>query len=151
MRAEATSIDFNPAECPNVESVGDAPWTFEVALFSTPTFDATLVDINRIQLRTESGMTLPGGVSGVDVGRAAASSSCDCVATAPDGLIDALLDFDVDLLNRRILSAQRDGPVVLTLSGYLLDGTFFSANDCVVFDGHVPVDAIVQGAIGVGG
>jgi hypothetical protein len=136
------SLDIKPGSCPNPlnrNSNGVLP----VALLGTDTFDVTLVDLASIQLYRADGVAgsvtplegPPGPRSVVeDVGTIFEGDLCDCHDLRGDGFDDLSMKFNkskvVEILELDDLEAG--SYVELVLSGFLLDGTPFSASDCIL-------------------
>ena len=70
--------------------------------------------------------------------------SCECHTLGADGIDDLVMKFSVsDLAVAFDLdNIKTDSPVIVTVSGTLFDGTFFTASDCL---------RIVPNARGLGG
>lgn len=121
-------LDIKPGSCPNPltpMSQGVIP----AALLGSATFDLSQVDVSTLALEGVA----PIRVSIDDVGSPIADpkDDCDCEGSAPDGFDDLTLKFDTqDIISA--LGPLTGGDVIeLTLTGELLDGTPFTASDCM--------------------
>jgi hypothetical protein len=135
------SLDIKPGSCPNSfnrSSHGVLP----VALAGSPAFDVTNIDIGTILLSRADGVGgsvaphegPPGPHTEVeDVTSTFEVIDCECEETTPDGIFDLSMKFKTDdVVSILELDSLPAGAwVELVVSGQLLDGTTFSANDCV--------------------
>ena len=135
------AMDAKAGACPNsfnLESHGVLP----VALIGTDAFDASEVDVTTLRLARADGtggsvlaLRGPPGPRAeiVDVTEPVDGAICDCHKVAGDGKLDFESQFDSDaLVDALELEATPPGTQVeLVLTGELLDGTGFSASDCV--------------------
>src|SRR5262245_35301264 len=143
------SLDIKPGACPNSfnpKGHGVLP----VALVGSEELDVTQVDITSLHLARADGTGEsvaplegpPGPHTEVgDVSRPFEGETCDCgKLTGGDGILDLEAKFDGDALVPALgLDVAPPGALVeLVLTGELLDGTSFSASDCVRL---VPPDA----------
>ena len=135
-------LDIKPGGCPNSfnrSSHGVLP----VTLVGTDRFDVMEVDLSTILLSRADGVggsvapnEGPPGPHSVfeDVATPFEGELCDCHELAGDGILDLAMKFRTDdvvaaLLLNDLLPA---GDLVeLVVSGALLDGTEFSASDCI--------------------
>jgi len=139
-------LDIKPGSCPNPvnpRSKGVVP----MAIVGSDSFDVTQIDAGTLTLRRADGVgsvaTPLSGPPGPritidDVATPFAGDLCDCHDLGGDGIDDLLLKFSTpELAGAFQLSKVRSGaPIMLTLSGSLLDGTAFRASDCVVIPGN---------------
>jgi len=132
------AIDIKPGSCPNplnVKSQGVLP----VAILGTESFDVTQVDPATVKL--EGVAPLRWAIEDV------ATPSVECNTFGPDGYLDLTLKFDTqeilvklklstsDLIGESeiVLSDLEDGEsLMLTLTGYLYDGTPILGEDTVL-------------------
>jgi hypothetical protein len=157
-------LDIKPGSCPNPfntkwfqnldasngKDVGNNKkgGVLPVALAGTLCFDVHQVDVTT--LRLEGVTPLRSGLE--DVTGPAGENDCGCNGDGPDGFVDLTLKF-----SRREIAAAM-GPVLhgevvtLTLTGELLDGTRFSASDCVTIRGKLdePEPYLAPGPIVLG-
>ncbi|MCH7719540.1 MAG: hypothetical protein IH988_00935 [Planctomycetes bacterium] len=135
-------LDIKPGSCPNSfnrNSHGVLP----VALVGTDTFDVAQVDISSIQLsRTDGvggGVTPHEGPPGphsvfADVATPfEGKEPCDCHELEGDGILDLSMKFITDdMVEALQLDDLPAGDLIqLVVNGTLLDGTPFSASDCI--------------------
>lgn len=133
-------FDIHPGSCPNPLNVNAG----SAALVSFPTallgndFDVTQVDLDSLTL-SRSVLFQPGPSVPPDHLDFADSATpfegdlCGCNAYGADGTLDLTLHFDLqDVVSVLDLDLEPDGTVLeLQLNGLLLDGTPFTARDCV--------------------
>jgi parallel beta-helix repeat protein len=138
---EEVALDIKPGSCPNSFN-RDSNGVLPVALAGTPGFDVTEVDIGSIRLSRADGVggavaphEGPPGPYSVfeDVATPFAGETCECIEAEGDGIMDLSLKFlSNDVVGMLDLNGLPDGDLVeLVVSGQLLDGTDFSANDCI--------------------
>ena len=134
-------LDIKPGGCPNVfnrNSHGVLP----VALLGGADFDVTTVDVSSVRLLRADGVggavapnEGPPGPHSVfeDVATPFAGQTCDCLDLAGDGILDLSMKFRTDAVVAALgLNDLPAGALVeLVLRGCLLDGTAFSAGDCL--------------------
>jgi hypothetical protein len=154
------SLDIKPGECPNPfnrKSRGVLP----VALVGSDELDVTRVDVTTLRLARgdgaggsvapNEGPRGPHTVVG-DVATPFAGESCGCHALAGDGTLDLESKFESEEVVAELeLDALAPGALVeLVLTGELLDGTAFSARDCVrlVPPGAAPATLTISTARG---
>jgi hypothetical protein len=130
--ATGPALDIKPTSCPNpfnLKAQGQLP----VAVLSTETFDATMIDAATLELSGPDGSVEPIWHRYGDVATPILPDGipCECTEEGPDGLTDLKLKFwRQDVVD--ILGYVDDGDMVpLTVAGYMLDGTPFEASDCV--------------------
>jgi hypothetical protein len=121
------SLDIKPRSCPNSvnpKSKGKLP----AAILGTPGFDVHDIDISTLLLE---------GIAPIrsDFEHVAAPLSnpdpCECTKAGPDGHVDLTLTFETqDIISALGTNASRETRT-LTLTGFLLGGTPFEANDCI--------------------
>jgi hypothetical protein len=133
-------LDILPGECPN-ELNPRRFGTVRIAVVGTPTFEVWRINTTSLALSRADGV---GGVvkpihrrSGpvirfADVARPVDADLCAC-GTGGDGVTDYVLSLSArDLIDTLELdSAKPDSAIRLLLTGSLLDGSLFSAADCV--------------------
>jgi len=133
-------LDIKPGSCPNPLNVkmfeshsgkgakAKKGGVLPVAILGTEAFDVYDVDVSTLLL--EGVAQLRHGYEDVTA-PLAGGEECECTTAGPDDYLDLTLKFDT----MDIVAAL--GPVfnneyrMLTLTGTLLDGTPFVANDCV--------------------
>lgn len=140
-------MDIRPGSCPNPinrRSKGVIP----IALFGSSDFDVEQVDISSLMLFRADGMGgivsphegPPGPHTTVsDIGAAGLpgeeDEDCACreSSSEEDGFMDLVMKFKTaDVMHQLELDEfERGTQVELMLSGYMLDGSEFSASDCV--------------------
>jgi hypothetical protein len=150
------ALDIKPGSCPNSfnrRGNGVLPG----ALTATEGFDVTQVDLATILLSRADGVggavaphEGPPGPHTVieDVSAPLDGEGCECDELAPDGVMDLSMKFrSADVVEVLELDSLPAGDLVeLVVSGQLLDGTEFSASDCI---GLVPPgDINGDGAVG---
>ncbi|MCZ6735615.1 MAG: hypothetical protein O7C65_07485 [Planctomycetota bacterium] len=135
-------LDIKPGACPNPfnrSSHGVLP----VALVGAKDFDVTEVDLSSLLLSRDDGVG--GGVAPnegppgphsvfADVATPFAGKElCDCINAGADGTQDLWMKFkSEELVDALQLNDLPAGALVsLVLTGTLLDGTVFSASDCI--------------------
>ncbi len=135
------SLDIKPGACPNSfnrNSHGMLP----AAILGSDDFDAAQIDIASITLLRADGIggsvapnEGPLGPHSVldDVGTPFGGEPCDCHALGGDGLIDLVMHFSstelVEALELNDLPADAQVPLIVT--GELIDGSPFTATDCI--------------------
>jgi hypothetical protein len=142
----AAHLDIKPGSCPNPvnpRSRGVVP----IAIVGSESFDVTNVDIESLILARADGVG--GSVAPLagphgprahieDVATPFDGEECDCHELGSDGFDDLALKFSTvevsEALQLRSLPNKR--PVALTISGSLLDGTTFTASDCIRLPGR---------------
>lgn len=137
----AASLDIKPGGCPNSfnpNSHGVLP----VALVGSEELDVTQVDIASLRLARADGTGEsvaplegpPGPHTEVaDVSTPFEGETCGCHKLAGDGILDLESKFESDAVVTALgLDVAPPGALVeLVLTGELLDGTSFTASDCV--------------------
>jgi len=128
----APALDIKPGGCPNAlnrVSRGVLP----VALLGTAEFDVSEVDAGTLVITREgSGQVGPMRVSSADVGTPFDGELCDCHDLDGDGIDDLVLHFRTqDVVAALELDAVGMEFVTLTVTGATLDGSPFSASDCI--------------------
>jgi hypothetical protein len=149
-------LDIKPGSCPNSfnrNSNGVLP----VALVGTDTFDVASVDITSLEIARADGVGggaapnegPPGPHTVVeDVTAPFAGEPCDCDELSADGIMDLSMKFwSNDVVEALELDDLPAGEFVeLELSGMLMDGTAFTATDCIRL--VPPGDMDGDGAVG---
>ncbi|MCH8153535.1 MAG: FG-GAP repeat protein [Planctomycetes bacterium] len=134
-------LDIKPGSCPNSfnrNSHGVLP----VALVGTDSFDVTQVDLSSILLARADGVGgsvapnegPPGPHSEFeDVATPFDGELCDCHEESGDGILDLSMKFKTDdvVASLQLNDLPAGDLVELVVSGALLDGTAFSASDCI--------------------
>ncbi|MCZ6612025.1 MAG: hypothetical protein O6941_05270, partial [Planctomycetota bacterium] len=136
----SASLDIKPGSCPNSfnrSSHGVLP----IALVGTESFDVTQIDISSILLSRADGVggsvapnEGPGQHSEFeDVATPFEGELCDCHELGGDGITDLSMKFRTDdVVSALLLNDLSAGDLVeLVVDGTLLDGTPFSASDCI--------------------
>ena len=140
-------LDIKPGSCPNPvnpKSRGVVP----MAVVGSESFDVADIDIDSLWLgrgavraQVQPLMGPPGpGITIDDVATPVGGGWCECAELGGDGIDDLLLKFDtVEMVAALELDTLQSGVVIkLTLSGTLLDGTPFTADDCILIPGKKP-------------
>jgi hypothetical protein len=135
-------FDIKPGGCPN--SMNRTPLgILTTALVSADGFDPTQIELSSIRLSREDGVggivlpqpEQPGPSPFVldDLATMFEGFSCDCHDLAGDGIVDLQLKFRNDQLvpAMDLLTLPHGTLIPLEVSGEFLDGTPFSASDCV--------------------
>ena len=121
----SVDLDIKPGGCPNPIN-SKARGLLPAALLGTDTFDVNDIDVDSLEL--EGIAPILSGYE--DVATPFAGDLCGCTEAGPDGFIDLTLKFsNQDIVD--MLQSAGTGDQKLTLSGTLLDGTPFKAQDCV--------------------
>ena len=135
-------LDIKPGSCPNplnLKSRGKLP----VALLGTEDFDVSAIDPATIVLARADGVGdsvspydgPPGPYATIeDVGTPFEGELCDCHEVDGDGIDDLSIKFSRPVIVAALaLRESNPGATVeLVVSGALLDGTPFSASDCIL-------------------
>ncbi|MCZ6735881.1 MAG: hypothetical protein O7C65_08835, partial [Planctomycetota bacterium] len=141
-KAPPLSLDIKPGSCPNSYNRG-SHGVLPVALVGSADFDVKDVDISSILLSRKDGgggsvapnEGPPGPFSEFEDTATpfAGEEQCDCHDLEGDGIQDLMMHFVTDDVVAALgLNDFDPGALVpLTLSGNLVDGTPFSASDCV--------------------
>jgi hypothetical protein len=135
------ALDIKPGSCPNSFNTGSRG-VLPVALAGTDSVPADMVDISTLQLSRADGVG--GSVSPwegppgphtvlADVATPFLGELCDCHEMYGDGIVDVSMKFrSLEVVGTLGLAGEPgDSLVELVLSGSLLDGTAFTANDCI--------------------
>jgi hypothetical protein len=120
-------LDIHPGSCPNplaVRKQGVIP----AALLGTADFD--VADIDAATLLLEGVPPLRHGYE--DVGAPSAGEPCDCGSGDEDGHTDLTLKFPAPAVVAALGEVADGEHRVLTLTGNLVDGTPFEAQDCML-------------------
>jgi hypothetical protein len=134
-------LDVKPGSCPNPlnrKSNGYTP----VGLLGTEHVSGDDIDASSVRLRRADGLGAaaapydgPPGPHTViaDVGTPGAGAPCDCHELVGDGILDLSLKFMTQEVVQALELNDLPGgePVQLEVSGTLLDGTEFTARDCI--------------------
>ena len=111
-----------------------------VGLLGTKDFDITQVDSSTVMLSRADGVgeaiSPQGNPRFKDVATPFEGKLCDCHTAGKDGILDLRAKFKTaDMEAAFGFDAEPTGTVIeLTLTGALLDGTPFQANDCITID-----------------
>ena len=140
-KTERFFLDIRPEQCPNRFNLRGRG-LLRVALLGTASFDVGDVDPTSLELVRADG--LGGGALPLDgrhrhrirvqdVTAPVVGESCDCQEVGRDGVPDLVMKFFMrDIVTNLDLGHMpRRAMVELTLHGRLLDGTPFSASDCI--------------------
>jgi PKD repeat protein len=125
-------FDAHPGSCPNPlnpKSRGQFP----AALIGSPSLPVSQIDLQSLRLQ-QSIAPVKSAVEDV-AASVAPTGACECVSSAPDGIPDLMLHFDTQAIVAALdpsVPLARGAQITLTLSGALLDGSAFVAQDCVV-------------------
>jgi len=133
----SVAIDIKPGSCPNplnVKNQGVLP----VAILGTTDFDVSEVDLDTVKLEGKTPLrwafedvTTPLEILIEDV-----DPCFNCTEEGPDGFLDLALKFDTqEILSQLSIGSDAlvDGEcIVLTLTGYLYDGTPIWGEDTVL-------------------
>ena len=138
-------IDIKPKFCPNiVHTKGNGP--LQIAICGSDIIDINDIDVASIEIfgvkPTRSSyrdVTSP-------VVEAILPEDCPCNSDGKDGIVDLLLRFKKqDILNA--LRPVQDGEIiVLTLTGFLQDGTSIEGDDCIVIAKKGKQEPVVESA-----
>jgi hypothetical protein len=130
-------VDIKPGSCPNPVN-RNSNGVLPVALVGTDEFDVTQVDVGWLELSRADGVD--GSVAPLanrlhieDVATPFDGEPCDCHELDGDGVDDLSMKFDTkDVVAELQLSDLPGGTTLeFVVSGELLDGTPFTATDCV--------------------
>jgi hypothetical protein len=119
-------MDVRPGGCPNpvnTQTLGVLP----VAVLGTDMFDVSEIDPATVRFEGQA----PLRWSYADVATPYTGDLCGCTEAGPDGFMDLSLKFEFQM----VLGGIGDlvpGDFKVTLTGNLVDGTPFQAQDCVV-------------------
>jgi len=132
-------LDIEPGECPNEfePRLGDDDERIKIALVGTAEFAVDEVDVSTLLLGRADGVggsVLPDRVKVKDLATPFGGDSCGCHELEEDGVDDLRMKFLVGAMTVDLeLDLLPEGTVVeLVLSGAMLNGTEFSARDCMV-------------------
>ena len=146
-------LDIKPGSCPNpLNRHGNG--VLPVALVGTVEVDPNEVDLSTLQLSRADGVggsvapnEGPPGPHSVleDVATPFEGKLCDCHELEGDGILDLSMKFRTDdVVAALLLNDLPAGDLVeLVVSGTLLDGTSFTASDCIRL---VPPGAMAVGS-----
>ena len=137
----ARSLDIKPGGCPNSFN-RDSHGVLPVAVVGAESFDVTEIDVSSVLLSRADGVgdsvaphEGPPGPHSVfeDVATPFDGETCDCHDLEGDGFLDLSMHFLSDEVVEALqLNDLPAGDLVeLVVSGTLLDGTEFSASDCI--------------------
>ena len=139
-------LDIKPGSCPNSvnpRSRGVVP----MAIVGAESFEVTEAGLGSVTLARTDGVgseiapaTKRGEVhaSIEDVATPFETTGCDCHDLGGDGIDDLVLKFSTPEMTDafELDSLERGSSLMLTIRGFLLDGTPFEASDCVRLVGH---------------
>jgi hypothetical protein len=118
------NLDIKPTSCPSAVNVGNQGLT-PAAIVGAPDLDVHDIDVSTVLL--EGIPPVKWGYE--DVVASFDGELCNCTEEGPDGIMDLALKFETQMLAEVI--PLGNGAPVLTITGYLLDGTPFSLSDCI--------------------
>lgn len=129
------AVDIKPGNCPNPLNI-KSRGVLTVAVLGSDDFDVTTIDANSIRL---AGVD-PIRRSYEDVATPVSDGNeCECITEGPDGYRDLTLKFKTrDIINEledtlgELIAGEE---LVLTLTGFLNDGTLIEGADCVLILG----------------
>lgn len=125
------SLDLHPTSCPNplnTKKRGVIP----AAILGTGTFDPSTIDPTSLLLEGVA----PLRWNLADVAAPFDGDLCGCTTEGPDGWTDLTLKFYGPDVVAAIAPVTLGDEVVLTLTGTLMNGTPFVAQDCMVIRGN---------------
>lgn len=128
-------LDLCPSSCPTTIGLTQTG-ALRTELVANPFFDVTKVDRNSLRLQRADGtggqVPLIGNAL-ADFSTPVSAGVCDCTVLAPDGLTDLTMIVDVPALvaNLGLAGDPLGSQVEIQMVGQLLDGTEFTAQDCV--------------------
>ena len=135
-------LDIKPDSCPNSFKPKRKTGVFSVALVGIQDIPADMVNFSSLQLKRADGVG--GSVAPVndtpgpkvvvdDVATPFDGELCDCHEMMGDGIMDVSMKFEtMAVVDAFGLGDMPDNALIeLTLTGQLLDGTPFRANDCI--------------------
>lgn len=138
-------FDVRPASCPNPLNLG-ANGVLPAAVLGTEDFDVHDIDVSSLSLQGIA----PQRSRFSDVAAPFSGEACGCTAEGPDGFTDLTLKFDAHAVAQTLAPGPNGEVRVLTLTGTMMDGTPFEAEDCVIIRGG-PKDLIASFPDGSGG
>lgn len=125
------SIDIKHTSCPNpvnIKSKGVLP----VAVLGSDVLDVNEIDPNSVEIfgvqsvrYSYEDVSAPADVN-------ALPEECLCSTDGPDGYVDMVLKFDTPEIAEAIGEVEDGDYVILTLTGFLKDGTPIEGTDCVM-------------------
>jgi len=138
-------LDIKPGSCPNplnVKNLDEEPknpksnrgGVLPVALLGSEDFDVSDVDVSTLLLEGVAPLRYSHEDVGAPGGRP--KDECECESTETDGYADLTLKFKKSDVAAALGDVYDGDMVPLTITGKLLDGTEFSAFDCVRILGH---------------
>ena len=151
-------LDIKPGSCPNPVNLGSRG-VVPVAIVGSESFDVTELIFDSLALGRADGvggvvppLTKRGRPWGAieDVATPYLGDLCDCDEGGPDGIEDLVLKFSTqELATVFQLDSLRPGTsIVLILTGWLLDGTHFTASDCIIIRGGREEPSLNRASIG---
>jgi hypothetical protein len=131
-------LDIKPDSCPSPLNINTKnKGRIKVALLGSDKFDVSEIDVNSIAI---AGVVFPLKTpTTMDVGTPRpVSQQCECRGHKKDGINDLLIFFPRNeiILALGLNAMERKMVVPITVEGMLLDGTPFSATDCVKLVGR---------------
>ena len=130
-------LDVKPGSCPNSFNPG-SHGVVPVGLMNADY--VTQVDVSTVRLSRADGVggevaphEGPPGPHSVfdDVATPFDGQPCDCHELTGDGIVDLSMKFKTDDVVATLGMFEGEGPYELVVTGMLLDGTEFSASDCI--------------------
>jgi hypothetical protein len=147
---QLVNLDIKPGSCPNPFNGKLWEWADQgkpqkggvipVALVGSATFDVHDVDLSSLRLEGVAPLSDGGGPKLNDVTAPIGDvEGCECAQYGPDGKKDISMKFNALELAAMIPEGTHGDQRTLTMTGTLMDGTPFSASDCVTIVG-TPAD-----------
>ncbi len=145
--APGVTLDVMPGACPNVLAAA-AKGTVRVALVSAGAFDFADLILSSVRLAgvraVHAALTLADESGPVD----ACGTGCPCDGRTPDGVADAVFEFDAQAIAASLASAPGGATRVVTFEARLRGGRMIEVSDCVVLaDGGARVPGAVVLAV----
>lgn len=130
------SMDIKPGSCPSPLNIKvfqkhlafTKPGVLPVAILGSAEFDVKDIDVSTITMEGVAALR----ASYEDVSSPVdGAEECKCAEQRPDGFVDLTLKFEKSRIAATLGDVEDEDLVPLTLDGRLLDGTLFSATDCI--------------------
>ncbi len=150
--APGVTLDVMPGACPNVLDPA-ANGLLRVALVSAGAFDFADLIVSSVRLAGvragHATLTLRDESGPVD----ACGSGCPCDGRTPDGVLDAVFEFDAQAVAAGLVAAPAGATTAVKFEARLRGGRVIEVADCVILPGggaRLPgTDATVFAAAGV--
>lgn len=131
-------LDLCPTSCPTHVGLTQTG-QLRTALLANATFDVTQVDTTTLRLQRADGAGSQVPLIGLavgDYGTPVYTGLCDCAIWSPDGITDLSMVVDVPTLVTQLglFSDPIGSQVEIEMVGELIDGTPFTAQDCVTIN-----------------